>query len=371
MAQITCPKCGKQLPEDAKFCSYCGCSIPTESSAPEKVEENAESRQKEVRVKDIWVCPDCGLEMTEEKESCPNCACPKSAFEHKQVEEPQVEDNNGECKDGKKKNHVKPLLICISILFIIGLLCLFLIPQKVDKCLSFDYHEDGTASIVGIDDIDKLPATLKIPSETRHDATKYQVTTIGANAFRGCNKLTSITIPYSIVNIEKDAFNGCANLQRVTIHHSSVKIAPTAFVKCDNLINKKEFLPSECTVNFRITDYNHYSGCSGYYCNMYEGSKHFLTDSGGTVLTDYITIPEGQRWTFKDFDADYKVAADNRGAAWITRPSIYHGRKKYLLPDDGRNFMLFPGDKFRVGVYIAANKCTYVDVSVIFFIEYI
>ena len=87
MAQNTCPKCGKQLPEDAKFCSYCGCTISTESSAPEKVEDNTEVKQEEVRVKDIWVCPDCGFEMTEEEESCPNCACPKSLFEHKQVNE--------------------------------------------------------------------------------------------------------------------------------------------------------------------------------------------------------------------------------------------------------------------------------------------
>lgn len=116
MAQITCPKCGKQLPEDAKFCSYCGCTISTESSTSEKVEENTESRQEEVCMKDIWVCPDCGLEMEEEKESCPYCACPNSFFEHKQVDRKTVVLADG-AKTEKKKT---PKWIYFVILAIVA-----------------------------------------------------------------------------------------------------------------------------------------------------------------------------------------------------------------------------------------------------------
>lgn len=45
MAQITCPNCGKQLPEDAKNCPYCGGAIPEESIIPESIEKNSETNK--------------------------------------------------------------------------------------------------------------------------------------------------------------------------------------------------------------------------------------------------------------------------------------------------------------------------------------
>lgn len=88
MAQITCPDCGELLPSSANFCPNCGCPLHSKEIKNGKT-DNEESKQLEERVmrmRDIWVCPDCGLEMTEEKDNCPNCACPNSLFVHKQVE---------------------------------------------------------------------------------------------------------------------------------------------------------------------------------------------------------------------------------------------------------------------------------------------
>ena len=119
MAQITCPNCGKQLPEDAKNCPYCGYAIPTEGNASEKVDNKPESKQEEVRVKEIWVCPDCGFEMTDEKESCPNCACPKSFFEHKQVNE--IISLKTETDDVKGKNPKWITFLVLALVVIAGI----------------------------------------------------------------------------------------------------------------------------------------------------------------------------------------------------------------------------------------------------------
>jgi membrane protease subunit (stomatin/prohibitin family) len=47
---INCPKCGKSVPADAKFCSYCGA----------KIEES-------------FKCPECGKDIPRDSKFCPNC----------------------------------------------------------------------------------------------------------------------------------------------------------------------------------------------------------------------------------------------------------------------------------------------------------
>ncbi|GHV72194.1 hypothetical protein FACS1894201_00100 [Bacteroidia bacterium] len=61
------------------------------------------------------------------------------------------------------------------------------------------------------------------------------VTTIGIEAFRGCDDLTLITIPNSVTTIERAAFMSCGGLISITIPNSVTNIGDDAFFNCDGL----------------------------------------------------------------------------------------------------------------------------------------
>ena len=61
------------------------------------------------------------------------------------------------------------------------------------------------------------------------------VTIIGDHAFAYCSSLTSVTIPNSVTNIGYMAFDNCSGLTSVTIPDSVASIGNYAFVGCENL----------------------------------------------------------------------------------------------------------------------------------------
>lgn len=61
------------------------------------------------------------------------------------------------------------------------------------------------------------------------------VTSIGKDAFWGCDALKSITIPDSVIIIGDKAFAGCTALESVTIPKSVTSIGDSAFDDCDIL----------------------------------------------------------------------------------------------------------------------------------------
>ena len=83
------------------------------------------------------------------------------------------------------------------------------------------------------------------------------VTSIGADAFRGCRNLTEIAIPNSVANIGTRAFYGCSGLTNVTIPDSVTSIGTNAFSGCSGLTSA--ILPdSVANIGTRA-----FYGCSG------------------------------------------------------------------------------------------------------------
>ena len=63
----------------------------------------------------------------------------------------------------------------------------------------------------------KYSGAVIIPESIVYNSISYSVTSISDNAFKGCEDLTSITIPNSVISIGADAFSGCESLTSFTI----------------------------------------------------------------------------------------------------------------------------------------------------------
>jgi sorbitol-specific phosphotransferase system component IIA len=95
------------------------------------------------------------------------------------------------------------------------------------------YDIDGSvATVVGCAD---AVTELNIPGEIRYNRHKYSVTSIGAEAFKNCTGLTSVTIGNSVTTIGEDAFSSCTGLTLVTIGNSVTTIGNRAFAQCTSL----------------------------------------------------------------------------------------------------------------------------------------
>ena len=98
------------------------------------------------------------------------------------------------------------------------------------------------------------------------------VTSIGYEAFLGCESLKKITIPNSVMSISKSAFQGCKNLKSIKIPNSVTSIGYKAFLGCTSL--KSITIPDSVT---KIGYYAFY-GC--------ESLKSIIILDGATSIAD-------------------------------------------------------------------------------------
>jgi len=77
-----------------------------------------------------------------------------------------------------------------------------------------------------------VPSTIKVKGIT------YKVTSIGANAFKNCKKLTKATIGANVRVIKAKAFNNCPKLKTVTIK-TVLLTQKTASKKCFSKVSKR------------------------------------------------------------------------------------------------------------------------------------
>ena len=92
------------------------------------------------------------------------------------------------------------------------------------ECENCDAHRslkytvsNGEATVTGIGGA--FGTNLSIPATIGG----YPVTGIGADAFKNCSELKSLSLPESIVTIDSYAFKGCSNLETVTVDEKNAK----------------------------------------------------------------------------------------------------------------------------------------------------
>lgn len=98
----------------------------------------------------------------------------------------------------------------------------------------FNFNSDS-GTITGLTEKGKLLTELVIPNQI----DDCVITNIGNEAFKECDRITSVTIPDSITNIGDYAFYGCVNIQDIIIPDSVIEIGCYAFSSCSNLISVK------------------------------------------------------------------------------------------------------------------------------------
>lgn len=113
--------------------------------------------------------------------------------------------------------------------------------QIDDNLITVKYNNGTALSYVILDDFGHVALTwdhigrksfddgasgykgeIDIPSfvtSGEHGEFLFQVIQIDENAFFGCNKVTSINIPFSIGVIRQNAFKGCSSLSKITVNH--------------------------------------------------------------------------------------------------------------------------------------------------------
>ncbi len=72
-----------------------------------------------------------------------------------------------------------------------------------------------TVSVTG--PVKKSVKKVTIPATVKYNGVSYQVTQIGANAFKGCKNLASVTIGSKVQKIGKQAFANCSKLKTVNM----------------------------------------------------------------------------------------------------------------------------------------------------------
>ena len=105
---------------------------------------------------------------------------------------------------------------------------LLIVPFAAQAQYTYLTNADNTITITSYND------TLSVESIT-NVINGRTVAVVGASAFSGKVKLSSVTIPNSVTNIGSQAFYNCTNLTSVTIGTNVVSIGSMAFDYCSAL----------------------------------------------------------------------------------------------------------------------------------------
>ena len=90
------------------------------------------------------------------------------------------------------------------------------------------------------------------------------MTSIGHDAFYGCDKLASVTIPNNVTSIGSKAFGDCGKLESVTIPNSVTSIEKSAFANCKNLEKVISRLAKPFAISDETFDSDTYSNATLY-----------------------------------------------------------------------------------------------------------
>ena len=145
-----------------------------------------------------------------------------------------------------------------------------------------------------------------IPSTVTYSGKEYSVTSIGSDAFRSCDGLTSVTIPNSVTSIGESAFAGCSGLTSVTIGSGVTSIGYRAFSECSSL--RKVFNFSKLNISKGNIGY----GYLGYYA--------YVVANNAELIDNYVFSPYGNTYALYGYmgtDTNLQLPEKYKGENYI------------------------------------------------------
>lgn len=128
-----------------------------------------------------------------------------------------------------KKTRFLSLVLFACLMAAVFVFCL---PTEVKAETEGNYTymvTDGKATVTGCQT--SVSGHIYVPEKLGG----YPVTTIGANAFKDCNKLEVITLSEGITTIEANAFHNCTKLTKLNVPSTIAYIDSSAFNNCNSL----------------------------------------------------------------------------------------------------------------------------------------
>ena len=135
----------------------------------------------------------------------------------------------------------------------------------------------------------RIEGSVEIPATVTNAGVIYAVTSIGEDAFDGCENLKKVKIPNSVTSIGDGAFSDCSSLKNVKIPNSVTSIGKGVFEGCSELTHMKipnsvKFIGEEA-----FTDC---SSLSSFTVTCPSGQQLEYTIIGATSQIVYVDIPE-------------------------------------------------------------------------------
>lgn len=129
----------------------------------------------------------------------------------------------------------KRLLLLLGVLIALPALAQTFEYEYKGKTLVYDIIDEHAMTCRVGQYNNNLSGHIEIPAFAVYNGIEYHVTSIGVNAFRLCESITSVVIPSSVTSIEEYAFNWCSSLTSVEIPNSVTSIGENAFSSCNSL----------------------------------------------------------------------------------------------------------------------------------------
>ena len=183
---------------------------------------------------------------------------------------------------------------------------------------------------------------------------------ISDNMFRGCDKLTSVTLPRSVTSLGNYAFYCCAGLKSVTIPDSLTSIRDFAFSGCRGL--------NSVTLPDSLTDigYHAFSECTGLTSVTIPDSVTFIGNNAFSYCTGLtsVIIPGSVTslgaYAFFGCTGLTRIVVDSSNTQYSSLDGVLFNKNSTLLitcPNGKSGQYTIPGSVTSIGYY-AFRGCT-------------